>query len=112
MDIKYTVKLTEIRFTSPPYLVPTIEIEAPQSDNPAKAAVMAAAHRMAAALWAQNAEGLDIEITPPHNGVATVTLDVGRDEDAQQKALALMSTIVPTKPTAKGKIKPADQPQA
>lgn len=109
MDITYNVTLTEIRHTSPVYKVPTIEIRGRTED---RHAIMAAAHRMAAALWDNNPKGHDIEITLPHNGLATVTIDVGRDGDAQETALAYMRTIVPAAPAPKGKVKPAAQLQA
>lgn len=104
MDITYTVKLTTIRFTSPPYEIPTIEIAASKNDPAAKACLMSAAHLMASTLWTHNAAGRDIEIEPPHNGVARVTMDAGRDDAEQSKVLDLMRRTVPAtgdKPAAK-----------
>ena len=105
MPIKLNVTETEIRFTSPPYKVPTVEIVAdtPKDATPAslvtlhentRCAIMVKAHAIASTLWENNFDGLDITIEPPHNGIARVTVDAGRDEATSRAVLGRMAEIV------------------
>lgn len=105
MPIKLSVTETEIRFTSPPYKVPTIEIAAdtPKDATPADlvklhenahSALMTEAHAIASALWSNNFDLMDITIEPPHNGVARVTVDAGRDFQTSRAVLGRMAEIV------------------
>jgi hypothetical protein len=105
MPIKLSVTETEIRFTSPPYKVPTIEIAAdtPKDATPAslvkfhenaRCALMGEAHAVASVLWENNFDGLDITIEPPHSGIARVIVDAGRDEATSRAVLGRMAEIV------------------
>ena len=106
-SITYKVTETTIRFTSPPYPVPTVEIavETPRNagaaalvdlHKKANAHLMANAHTVAAELWSTNHAGLDITIEPPHNGVVRVTMDAGRDEKERAHVLGLMAATLKT----------------
>lgn len=112
MKTTYTVKHTPVRYSSPPYCAPTIEIVVTPErvfDN-THTGLMASAHLMASALWAQNIADREIEIVQQGNGIVWVTMDVGRDDAEQGKALAFMRSILPA--PEKGKVKPQAHAQA
>lgn len=95
MRTTYTVKLTTIRYTSPAYEVPTIEIAVTGGKN-THPSLMASAHLMASTLWATNVQDREIGIENQGNGIVWVTMDIGRDDAEQGKILDLMRRIVPT----------------
>ena len=109
MKTTYTVKLTPVRYASPAMEQPTIEIAVTGGKN-THTGLMASAHLMASALWAQNIADREIEIVQQGNGIVWVTMDVGRDDAEQGKALAFMRSILPA--PEKGKVKPQAHAQA
>ena len=112
MKTTYTVKTTPVRYASPAMEQPTIEIAVTpeKGEKNTHPGLMASAHLMASALWAQNIADHEIAIEDQGNGVVWVTLDVGRDAEAQEKALAFMRGILPA--PEKGKVKPQAHAQA
>ncbi len=98
MRTTYTVKLTTIRYTSPAYEVPTIEIAVTpgKGEKFTHPSLMASAHLMASTLWATNVQDREIGIENQGNGIVWVTMDIGRDDAEQGKILDLMRRIVPT----------------
>lgn len=112
MKATYTVKPTLVRYSNPPYDAPTIEIAVTpeRGEKNTHTGLMASAHLMASALWAQNIADREIEIAQQGDGIVWVTMDVGRDDAEQGKALAFMRSIIPT--PEKGKVKPQAHAQA
>lgn len=110
MKTTYTVKLTPVRYASPAMEQPTIEIVVTGGVQNKAPDLMASAHLMASALWAQNYADREIEIVQQGNGIVWVTMDVGRDDAEQGKALAFMRSILPA--PEKGKVKPQAHAQA
>lgn len=112
MKTTYTVKPTLVRYANPPYNAPTIEIAVTpeKGEKNTHATLMALAHLKAGALWAQNIADHEIAITNQGDGTVWVTMDVGRDAEDQEKALAFMRGILPA--PEKGKVKPQAHAQA
>lgn len=104
MNITYTVEPTEIRFTSPPYSIPTITVALGPLDGAAtsdlvayhkthNARLMSAAHHVASRVWSVNDNGYEINVEPQGNGAVRITVDVGRDDEARAEIDAQLKYI-------------------
>jgi hypothetical protein len=112
MNIERTVTTTTPRFCVASYKLPTVElrVESPEGATAgdlvefhkrATPALMHDAHRVAALLWAKNADGRKIDIEPQDNGVAWVTVEpMGSTEEETETILGLMRSALDVTPQA------------